>query len=70
MAYHTFSRYLCLLPMKLGIQLSDLRDMTLYHANESEAFLLFSRLVIVASLSIVCTYKKIVTQSPNVAQMY
>ena len=56
-----------LLLVKLCIQLSDLREMTSHGENKNEAVLLFSRLLIVASLSIVCTCMKMVTQRPHVA---
>ena len=53
--------------VKLRIQLSDLFKMTSYRANENEAVQLFSRLIIVASLFIVCIFKKMATQRPNIA---
>ena len=43
---------------KLRIQQGELSEMTSYRANEDEAILLFSRLLIVASFFVMCTCKK------------
>ena len=50
--------------VNLRIEISDLSEMTSFYTNRNEAVLLFSRLVIVAGLFIVCSCKKIVTQRP------
>ena len=42
MVYHAFLIIVYLLPVKLRIQLRDLRETTSYRANESEAALMFS----------------------------
>ena len=56
-----------LLLVKLSNKLSELREMTSYWPHENGAILLFSCLIIVASLSFVCTCMKIATQRPNMA---
>ena len=45
--------------------LGDLSEMTSYRSNEYETVLLFSHLLIVASLFIVSSCKKMATQRPD-----
>ena len=59
--YHTFPTILLLLLVKLRIQLRDLSELRSYREDENKAVLLSSHLLIVASLLIVCTCKKMAT---------